>query len=86
MTFLSHTLCSSGFYSGFSGSLCGLTLVQLCTCREKPMNVASQYRGLLSEAPDRLASIKIQMPISNYVSMWGQRRRGLLSIEPTLGV
>ena len=27
-----------GIYSGFSGSLCGSMLVQLCTCREKPMN------------------------------------------------
>ena len=28
MTFLSHTSCSSGFYSGCSGSICGLMLVQ----------------------------------------------------------
>ena len=38
MTFLSHTSCSSGFFSGFSGSLCGSMLVQLFTCPEKPMN------------------------------------------------
>ena len=38
MTFLSHTSCSSGFFSGFSGSLCESMLVHLCTCWQKPVN------------------------------------------------
>ena len=36
MTFLSHTSCYSGFFSRFSGSLCGSMLVQLSTCPENP--------------------------------------------------
>ena len=83
----------SRFYSGFSGSLCGSATVQLFTCRDKPMIESwLSNRGPLSEAtrptlwaPTTFKQLKYICLTSNNVSMWGQRRRELLSIEPTLG-
>ena len=48
LTFLSHTSC-------YSGSQCGIMLVQWCTCLEKPMNLGQSIKGPIVRGTDRLA-------------------------------
>ena len=78
--------CSSGFFSGFSGSPCVSMLVHLCTCRQKPVNESwpvnigahcqRRQTGLHPLKILYIQSIKIQRPISNNGSIWGSVAEG----------